>query len=177
MKFTSVALLSLLSLVAATKDGDNNHNLRASGRELQLGDSNCHAMKSESDCSGATDEETNEACVWCKCSAVPPVCVSPEESKSLPPGVFECDASKENTSEEEEHDDEDSPVYDFGLKDGRTLQLREKVNERGSDEAEFCDASSKSISGYMDLKGSKVRLLCCVVCVCVCVFILHFLKS
>jgi len=155
MKFTSVALLSLLSLVAATKDGDNNHNLRASGRELQLGDSNCHAMKSESDCSGATDEETNEACVWCKCSAVPPVCVSPEESKSLPPGVFECDASKENTSEEEEHDDEDSPVYDFGLKDGRTLQLREKVNERGSDEAEFCDASSKSISGYMDLKGSK----------------------
>jgi len=160
MKFTPVALLSLLSLVANAKDGDNT-NLRASGSsregllelDVDVDDSNCHAMKSQSDCASATDEATNASCVWCKCSAVPPVCVSPEESNSLPPGVFECDASA--TASSSESNDDSPPVYDFGLKDGRTIQLREKINERGSEDAEFCDASSKSISGYMDLKGSK----------------------
>ena len=160
MKFIPVALLSLLSLVANAKDGDTNTHLRAPGSSREsddVGDSNCHAMKSQSDCASATDEDTNASCVWCKCSAVPPVCVSPEESKGLPPGVFECDAAAAAASSEEEEDSQESPpVYDFGLKDGRTIQLREKINERGSDDADFCDASSKSISGYMDLKGSKV---------------------
>ena len=172
MKFTPVALLSLLSLVANAKDGDNT-NLRASGSsregllelDVDVDDSNCHAMKSQSDCASATDEATNASCVWCKCSAVPPVCVSPEESNSLPPGVFECDASATATAASSESNDDSLPVYDFGLKDGRTIQLREKINERGSEDAEFCDASSKSISGYMDLKGSKVCFLFCVLCV------------
>ena len=170
MKYSFVALVGLFSLVAAQDEKD--HYLRVGGSSdsesnididsesnihsriskfLDLGESNCHAMTSQSACNAATDNDTKASCVWCKCSAVPSVCVSPEESKSLPPGVFECDADDADIRQEEE-----GLVFDFGRQDGSILQLREKINEKGSAEGEFCDASSKSISGYMDLKGSKV---------------------
>ena len=149
---TSTALLGLASLVSAKE----HPQLRASKAvELELfetlGESSCHSATSQSACSAAVDSETNESCVWCKCAAVPPVCVSPDESKGLPPGVFECDASVQE--EQPEH-----PLFEFASVD-KTLQLRETVHEKGSESGEFCDASSKSISGYMDLKGSKVCLL------------------
>lgn len=151
MKFTAVALLGLLSLVAAN-DGD--HHLRASSSnsvELELGESSCHAKKTQSDCASTIDEDTNDSCVWCECAAVPSLCVSSAESKTLPSGVFDC-KSKADAGSESENENE-TPVHDFG--DGRTIQLRKSVQEIGSEGAEFCDPSSKSISGYMDLKGSK----------------------
>jgi hypothetical protein len=43
--------------------------------------------------------------------------------------------------------------FDFHLEDGRTHQLTETITEAGDDD--ICDSSSKSISGYMDIKGSK----------------------
>lgn len=144
---TSTALLGLASMVSAKE----HPQLRASqALELDLyanlKESSCHAATTQSACSAAVDSETNESCVWCKCAAVPPVCVSPDESKGLPPGVFECDSL-----------DQQHPRFEFASVD-KTLQLRETVHEKGSESGEFCDASSKSISGYMDLKGSKV---CC----------------
>jgi len=151
MKFTAVALLGLLALVAAN-DGD--HHLRWSSNSVELepeldgfelGESSCHAKKSQSDCASTMDEDTNDSCVWCECAAVPPVCVSSTESKTLPSGVFDCKRKSNAESE--------TPVHSFG--DGRTIQLRKSVQEVGSEGAEFCDPSSKSISGYMDLKGSK----------------------
>ena len=146
----ALVLVALLSAVAAS-------NLRSSDLEGEMmetiskaiGESSCHAASSsQSKCTSTKDSETNEACVWCKCSAVPPVCVSPEESKGLPPGVFDCGSSNEDAS----------PRFD--LPGGKYLQLRETVNEAGSEDADFCDGSSKSISGYMDLKGSKVGSMC-----------------
>eukprot|EP00531_Pseudo-nitzschia_arenysensis_P001320 CAMPEP_0116142442 /NCGR_PEP_ID=MMETSP0329-20121206/14913_1 /TAXON_ID=697910 /ORGANISM="Pseudo-nitzschia arenysensis, Strain B593" /LENGTH=553 /DNA_ID=CAMNT_0003637683 /DNA_START=63 /DNA_END=1724 /DNA_ORIENTATION=+ len=146
MKFTSTAFLGLLSLVAA-----NDHHLRAKTllEPSNVSESSCHAATSQSACSSAVDSETNESCVWCKCAAVPPVCVSPEESKGLPPGVFTCDAAQEEKKPDN--------LFEFNLEENKskTLQLREKVYEKGSKDGDFCDASSKSISGYMDLKGSK----------------------
>ena len=53
--------------------------------------------------------------------------------------------------------EDSTPRFDFGLPGGLYLQLREKVNKAGSKDA-LCDCSSKSISGYMDLKGSKVGI-------------------
>ena len=146
----ALVLVALLSAVAAS-------NLRSSDLEGEMmetiskaiGESNCRSSSSsESTCTSTKDSETNEACVWCNCQAVPPICVSPEESKSLPSGVYQCDSSNEDAS----------PRFD--LPGGKYLQLRETVNEAGSEDADFCDGSSKSISGYMDLKGSKVGSMC-----------------
>ena len=168
MKFTSLALLGLLSLVAArdglraSSSGSDDHDSLVIEQLRSIGESNCHGATSESSCTGTTDADSGEHCVWCECKAVPSVCVSAEESKSLPAGVFSCGTS-ENASEEKESspsssatnetDEDGALLYDFGVK---TLQLRETIHEAGSDDADFCDASSKSISGYMDVKGSKV---------------------
>jgi len=137
-------------LRASSSDGED-HSLD----ELRsIGESNCHSETSESACTGASDADSGEACVWCKCSAVPSVCVSSDEAGGLPSGVFDCgttDGSGESSATTNDTEG-GSLFYEFGAK---TLQLRETVHEAGSDSADFCDASSKSISGYMDVKGSK----------------------
>jgi len=143
---TAATLLGLLSLVAS----DNVPHLRTSiSLQQQLGgESTCHAMNSESACESSIDQDTQKSCVWCKCAAVPSVCVTSDETQTLPSGVFDC-GNQENNNQESNG----KKVHDFGL--DHTLQLRETIVEAGSEDADFCDASSKSISGYMDLKGSK----------------------
>jgi len=46
-------------------------------------DPDCSAYKDESSCH-------SDACSWCICSAVPSVCVTPEQAKKLPASVFSC---------------------------------------------------------------------------------------
>jgi len=101
------------------------------------------------------DSTKEDSCVWCECEAVPSICVTTEESKSLPPDVFKCDSTPSPDGHDNKNDN-DELMYDFGLNDGRIIQLRENIMESGSNESEFCDSSSKSISGYLDVKGSKV---------------------
>mmetsp|Transcript_25291 Transcript_25291/g.53297 ORF Transcript_25291/g.53297 Transcript_25291/m.53297 type:complete len:578 (+) Transcript_25291:125-1858(+) len=161
MKFTAVSLLGLVSLAAA-KDGDTHQHLRATtsnslDEALNVNGSSCYPIKSKDECKSTIDADSSTPCVWCECAAVPPVCVSSEESKGLPPGVFDCgDASSPDENGNENNNNNNNSVYDFGLESGTVLQLRKTVIESGSETAsDFCDASSKSISGYMDLKGSK----------------------
>mmetsp|Transcript_12754 Transcript_12754/g.26029 ORF Transcript_12754/g.26029 Transcript_12754/m.26029 type:complete len:157 (+) Transcript_12754:117-587(+) len=98
MKFTAVSLLGLVSLAAA-KDGDTHQHLRATtsnslDEALNVNGSSCYPIKSKDECKSTIDADSSTPCVWCECAAVPPVCVSSEESKGLPPGVFDCgDAS------------------------------------------------------------------------------------
>lgn len=160
MKFTAATLLGILSLAGANlRAGTGTGDVWSSGPDHLPGKSSCHAKKAKSDCTGTVDEDTGGSCVWCECAAVPPVCVSPDEASGLPPGVFDCGSEKAAAAENENQPPKEKvhpyPSYDFGLQDGPTVQLREKVTEIGTEDAEFCDASSKSISGYMDLKGSK----------------------
>ena len=124
MKFSSFALLSFASLVAADE-----------------GVSPCNVLRDEKKCL-ATKDESGGACVWCQCQAVPPLCVTEDQSKQLPPGVFDC--SSQNSEE---------PGL-FGLfqfLEDRSYYLKE--NDHGN--SDLCDPSSKSISGYVDIKGSK----------------------
>ena len=166
MKFSTFALLGIVSslcssssmmMASAATQGDEDHtHLRTTATITSSSDeeSNCHSIHDKNLCQTENDIESNKSCVWCECSAVPPVCVSDTESKGLPAGVFTCespDAAQDNDN------DDDELIYDFGLNDGRIIQLRENIMEKDSEEGEFCDSSSKSISGYMDVKGSKVR--------------------
>lgn len=75
----------------------------------------------------------------------------PDQAEGLPPGVFDC---KSPDQMEHQHEHQTVPgFFDFDLEDSRTHQLRESITEGGADD--ICDSSSKSISGYMDIKGSK----------------------
>ena len=191
MKFSpAIALLGVVSLatVATVTAKDGDHHLRSTSSNTKSdvaivaeyeSESNCHGISAEGDCASTIDDINNQSCVWCKCAAVPPVCVSKDEASALPPGVFDCATatstspdSDSDSDSDNNNDEGDDLVYDFGLTDGRIVQLREKVSESGSEDAEFCDASSKSISGYMDLKGSKVSivLLYCIVFYSILVF-------
>ena len=95
----------------------------------------CNGITDEQQCYATKDEDINQSCYWCKCSAVPSVCVTPDQARDLPAGVFDCSA----------------PGM-FQFVEDRTHTLKEHGPLTNSD---LCDASSKSISGYMDIKGSK----------------------
>lgn len=94
----------------------------------------CNSIKNKEQCISSKDGD--ESCVWCECQAVPSVCVSKDQADSLPPGVFECS----------------SPDGEFHFVEDKVHRLKENHIEQGSD---FCDPASKSISGYMDISGSK----------------------
>jgi hypothetical protein len=52
---------------------------------LQTSDSVCESAKDEAACGAAASD-----CRWCKCKAVPSVCVDSETAARLPPTVFAC---------------------------------------------------------------------------------------
>mmetsp|Transcript_13768 Transcript_13768/g.15341 ORF Transcript_13768/g.15341 Transcript_13768/m.15341 type:complete len:570 (+) Transcript_13768:63-1772(+) len=160
MKFSTVVLLGVVSSLSSPSsvmvNGDDHHNnLRTTADVVGNDESICHTFDKKKDCD---TKSTKSSCVWCECEAVPSICVTIEESKSLPPDVFKCDSTSSPDGHDNKNDndsDNDELMYDFGLNDGRIIQLRENIMESGSNEGEFCDSSSKSISGYLDVKGSK----------------------
>lgn len=126
MKLPSLTLLAILSVASG-------ETLRSSA--LNVEENDCNSAASEKACFDSKDEAGN-TCVWCDCQAVPSVCVSPGQAKDLPSGVFQCK----------------TPGL-FQFAEDRVHHLKEHKQAQGDDD--FCDASSKSISGYMDIKGSK----------------------
>lgn len=125
MKFSGLVCLSMAAMVAAEEP-----YLRSSKSA-----GGCYDIKDKTDCVAATDDDSGEACVWCECQAVPPVCVTKAQADSLPAGVFQCS----------------SMPGEFHFTPEKVHHLKENV----MDNSDLCDASSKSISGYMDIKGSK----------------------
>jgi len=97
--------------------------------------SSCNDIKDESTCNASSDKN-DEACVWCKCAALPSQCFSMSQSKMVPPSVFQCDSSSLEEVEE-------------------NLLQYYKIRDAPVD-SEFCDPSSSlSLSGYMDVSGSR----------------------
>lgn len=56
----------------------------------------CHTAHTDQ-ASCDADTKTGGGCTWCKCAAVPSACFTLADSKKLPPGVYECDSSLDNT--------------------------------------------------------------------------------
>lgn len=98
------------------------HSLRAINS-----DSSCNGATDESSCLSLFDKDTGTPCVWCKCAAIPSECLTQEQAKQLPEGVFDCSPSS-------------------FLKDHVTLVAH-------AVEDDLCDKNSKS--GYLSVKGSK----------------------
>jgi len=95
-------------------------------------ESSCNQATSKDACYDTTDAVTGKLCEWCVAGAIPSECMSQEQAAALPESVFDCS----------------TPGF-FEFNDKQKHRL--KTKEGNSD---ICDPSSKSISGYMDIKGS-----------------------
>lgn len=101
-------------------------------------DSSCNKNPDRDSCFGAVDDITGNHCEWCVAGAIPSECMSQQQASLLPSGVFDCAAP--------------GNVFEFGST-GTKYQLRIKENEK--DVSDLCDSETKSISGYIDVKGSE----------------------
>jgi len=112
------------------------------------GPSTCISKKLKSSCEGQIDADGNN-CVWCDCQAVPSECLSVQQSQGLPAGVFNCGTVPLRV---EADDGETEVLMDYNdadeFKRGYTLSTEEV-------DGSLCDPGSKSLSGYLDIKGSK----------------------
>jgi len=132
MKFHLAAVLSLLS---------SSPILASSLRASSVEQSTCNDLSNRDACFAGTDQDSGLPCSWCEAGAVPSECVSQEQAEMLPEGVFDCSTPSRITT-------------DYHFQEKRTHRLKIKENEAGDEDA-ICDPDSKSISGYMDIKGSK----------------------
>jgi cathepsin A (carboxypeptidase C) len=154
MRIFALALSSLCALApVAAQQGMRGTTKLTSSKELNdaeqhlltavqsIGESSCMQIDDEGACNGSVDT-ANVQCVWCKCSAIPSECLSVEQSKAVPSGVFDC-ASPPDTPEEASFITSDGPQrLNYSLKDGAV-------------DGSLCDPNSKSLSGYMDITGSE----------------------
>jgi len=148
----------LAILLAANTAFAREENLR--GAELQAllkGNNVCEPITSRNDCLSTA----NQVCSWCKAGAVPDECVPTSLASGLPKSVFKCEepaAQKSVTSAARGNLSNGilnggirtrwKEVFRFGK--GLTHTLN-----GGEVEKDFCDAGSRSLSGFMDVEGSK----------------------
>jgi len=125
----------------------------------------CNDVHSEGKC--MSTQFDGEACVWCSSKAVASVCVSSEQSSVVPPAVFHCDKSNDDVHKEEKVQGEEigsskkkqpsffhhTQSHEFEGKPG--IEYNVNANHHVANDDAICDGSSKSISGYMDITGSK----------------------
>ena len=140
------------------QDHHHHHGGGGGGLDFKFDMSSCNDIHDEKTCYETADDSgggdsSSSHCVWCECQAVPSVCVTKEQSESLPPGVFDCKSPDVETSPDVDDDDEEEGDGIFRFVDGHTHHLTETIDVGGPES--ICDPSSKSISGYMDIKGSK----------------------
>lgn len=105
MKYASLTLAFLLSAVKGGAWAKDSASLRGSAmtRHLTTLLSNLKETVADDEevCNGKTDAltcNTHAACTWCKCQAVPSECMTLDQAKSLPRGVFQCTAKNNETS-------------------------------------------------------------------------------
>lgn len=157
MKLSLAFLVAFASRSVLAQDGTSSllrgTNRSSASTEAQehliafkgsIAESSCSQF-GEDDCNGSQDDDGVQ-CVWCKCSAIPSECLNVEQAKAAPPGVFDC-APAPSPSTEFSTVSADSIGYN---PDRFNYNLKENPVD-GS----LCDPDSLSISGYVDITGSK----------------------
>jgi len=139
-KNASTALLALLAQSSASFGSTLRGSDQGDMNELTRPHSSCNKISEPNSCRSAKDESSFESCVWCECSAIPSECASVSQAEGLPEAVFNCDNASQS-------------------KIGLSYNFMEGITHSISDDEvdkNFCDASSpRSLSGYMDITGSK----------------------
>lgn len=99
----------------------------SSSLRVREDDNSCDVAHDQNTCF-KTKDSTGQPCVWCECSAVPSECLTLEQSKQVPPGVFNCKSPSSSRLDR--------------------MMLKEQVVDD-----DFCDSKSKS--GYISLDKSE----------------------
>lgn len=129
MKFT---LATILSLSATALVGAHNKNSFLRQHSDPLQESACNRVTSKESCFATIDDDSGKPCSWCVAGAIPSECVTQEQAAQLPESVFECSIPGLSS-------------FDF---------VQDKSHTFFAKDNDICDPSSKSLSGYMDIKGS-----------------------
>ena len=129
MKFF-LATVGILTLSAVSASKQTASSLRKSDGKVEL--SSCNKMKDQESCFQTVDDESGLPCSWCVAGAIPSECVTQEQASQLPDAVFECSTPG---------------VTEFNFVENLSHTFFSKDND-------ICDSESKSLSGYMDIKGS-----------------------
>jgi cathepsin A (carboxypeptidase C) len=157
------SLLTLSPLPSAAQQGvrgtntviDSSASASVSSLDLGVGiqESSCMQIKDEDKCNGSKDEDGIE-CVWCKCSAIPSECLNVDQSKAVPAGVFDC-ADPSSPDEKTASASASASATTFSSDGVYNTNLSNYSLRDGTVDGNLCDPNSKSISGYMDVSGSK----------------------
>jgi hypothetical protein len=132
MKF-SLAFLALSASVALSQETDEAPSFRQAVQEASAREASaCNHVGDRDSCFATVDEDSSMPCSWCVAGAVPSECVTQEQAQQLPESVFECSTPGKST---------------FAFVEGTSHEFFGKDND-------ICDPASKSLSGYMDIKGS-----------------------
>ena len=123
---TFLASIVSILLIATVNASSSTTLLRGVSNEDNA--SPCNGAKMEQSCYATTDSNAGGACLWCECQAIPSECLSPEQAKLVPSGVFKCSTPSQKSKKE------------------RITITVDPVHE------DLCDVNSKS--GYMSVEGS-----------------------
>ena len=126
---TFLASIVSILLIATVNASSSTTLLRGVSNEDNA--SPCNGAKMEQSCYATTDSNAGGACLWCECQAIPSECLSPEQAKLVPSGVFKCSTPSLKSKKE------------------RITITVDPVHE------DLCDVNSKS--GYMSVEGSEDR--------------------
>ena len=146
--FTFSNLISFISLSANSAVGSTLRGIEKNDIILKslhaLGSSSCNKVGDKESCRVSKDDKSFEQCVWCECSAIPSECASLSQAEALPDAVFTCDELSELSF--------NSRVdFSYSFKEGVTHSISHEEVDKN-----LCDPSSpRSLSGYMDITGSK----------------------
>ena len=180
MMIYSVVLLSL-SVIVVSIEGSHLPYLRTTTEGKSNDDtttSNCNNLHDPEHCFRTTDTTSGNACMWCIAGAIPSECMSPNQASLLPPDVFDCAAPGVTTSEEATtiaktsfrfdsvifgttqiyslvHDNHDSHSSKHDNENDEKRETLKAHTPPQPSKSDLCDASSNSLSGYVDISGSE----------------------
>lgn len=131
-------------LCATIPTSGNAKTLRTAATvSAPMEESSCNTAHDLHTCSRTTDSVTGLACEWCVAGAIPSECMSQDQAKLLPAGVFECSIPGQQRT------------TTFQFQRYSRHQRTYHLNAKQIEQTDICDPSSRSISGYMDISGSK----------------------
>lgn len=163
--FAGILVFSAASAVVIDESAAVPHLLRP--KSSATGPQQHPPPQRESPCNAARDKEScfrtrddggaaGLPCEWCIAGAIPSECMSQDQAALLPAGVFDCAAPGRHEQQSHRPASFAFESEVFGYDQIYSLFDSDQPMKAAPQptKSDLCDASSKSLAGYMDIKGS-----------------------